>query len=119
MRLWHDDIRPAPEGWIWARTNAEAQKLLEEHYGEIEEASLDHDLGFENADPNGNGAIYLAGHSPDGTGLDLVRWMIENDRIPPKVTIHSWNSDGALRMARALADAGHACTTVRRFKVQM
>lgn len=105
MRLWHDDIRPAPEGWTWARTNREAQHLLLNE--EIEECSLDHDLGMEEVDPAMEGALYLAGHSPDGTGLDLVRWMIENDRVPPKVSIHSWNFDGARRMFKTLADAGH------------
>jgi hypothetical protein len=99
-KLWHDDVRPAPEGWRWAQTNQEAQHILESF--DVVECSLDHDLGA----PLGN--IFVAGHSPEGTGYDLVRWMIENNQVPAKVTIHSWSYDGARRMARALEDAGHA-----------
>ena len=43
MKLWLDDRRPAPAGWTRAFSVAEAQALLKT--GQIEEASLDHDLG--------------------------------------------------------------------------
>lgn len=37
------------------------------------------------------------------TGLDVVQWMVENEfRCPPRVLIHSWNPEGAARMASAL-----------------
>ena len=41
--LWLDDRRPAPSGWTRAYTVAEAQRYLATE--EVEEASLDHDLG--------------------------------------------------------------------------
>jgi len=109
MKLWHDDVRPPPDGWTWAKTNAEAQRLLSEH--DVTEASLDHDLG-ETPDPNDPDVLMRAGSSPDGSGYDLVRWMIEHDRIPPLITIHSWNPVGAERMAYALADAGFPVAVV-------
>lgn len=102
IRLWHDDVRPAPDGWRWVKTNAEAQKILKAF--EVIECSLDHDLGAEGGD------IFTMGHSPDGTGYDLVRWMIENGKVPAKVTIHSWNGVGARRMAQTLNAAGHNVT---------
>lgn len=43
MKIWLDDIRTPPEGWEWARTAQEAIALLET--GNVEEISLDHDLG--------------------------------------------------------------------------
>jgi hypothetical protein len=43
MRLWLDDIRPCPDGYLHARSVNEAIKLLEAH--DCEYASLDHDLG--------------------------------------------------------------------------
>lgn len=107
MKMWHDDVRPAPEGWTWVRTNQEAQAFLNEH--EVVECSLDHDLGFHEVDVSEDGAgFFLAGSSPDGSGYDLVRWMCENDKVPESVTIHSWNPSGAERMAAHLRDHGHS-----------
>lgn len=105
MKLWHDDVRPPPsDEWSWARTNEEARMLL---YGakaydqEITACSLDHDLGANPED-----GICAKGAAEE-TGLKLVEWMIENDLVPPKVTIHSWNPAGARNMAQALRAAGH------------
>jgi hypothetical protein len=115
VKLWHDDIRPPKEeGWVWARTNERAMELLET--GEVEEISMDHDLGlhtismpeqYHELTPDQQHAIFCAGRSED-TGLDLVLWMIANDKVPPIVTIHSWNAAGAMRMMMALADAANA-----------
>lgn len=111
MRLWHDDIRPAPEGWVWARTNDQAKNILLAakilRTVVITECSLDHDLGLHDfteaeieADPE---ILFMAGESSE-TGLDLANWMAETGNLPPKIRIHSWNPDGAKRMAAALAD---------------
>ena len=43
MRLWVDDVRPAPDGWEWCKTSAEAILFLKNWYVDI--ISLDHDLG--------------------------------------------------------------------------
>lgn len=103
-KLWHDDVRPPPDGddWVRARTNHEAMTLLS--HGGIDECSLDHDMG---ADPSAG--INAKGSSPNGSGLDLVRWMVEQNLVPPIVTIHSWNYYGAQAMASELRRAGHAC----------
>lgn len=114
MKLWFDDVRPAPVGWVWARTLAEATQLLEENH--VTECSLDHDLGHHNVeipdDPDELlDVIYLKGQSEE-TGYDLVVWMIENERVPQSITIHSWNPDGAQRMAQRFADHGYDCAVV-------
>ena len=110
MKLWLDDIRPAPEGWLWARTNDQAKHLLmiaERDGTPITECSLDHDLGFHDVeipeDPDELlEVITLKGQSEE-TGYDLVCWMLENNLVPKKVTIHSWNPDGARNMAARLS----------------
>lgn len=112
IKLWHDDVRPAPEGWMWARTNAQAQAILESAWP-VEEISMDHDLGFHGVeipdDPDEFLAVMqLKGDEEEGT--ELVEWMIANDRVPPRITIHSWNPDGARRMARLFHGAGHSVT---------
>jgi hypothetical protein len=43
MRVWLDDRRPTPEGWVRVRTPEEAIELL--RAGGVGELSLDHDLG--------------------------------------------------------------------------
>lgn len=102
MKLWHDDVRPAPEGWVWARTNAEAMWFLRQRSEPdgrmvVTEVSLDHDMGTTPG---------------DGTpsGYDLVCWMLDNDAVPEKVTVHSWNPPGAQAMASRLAYFGHDVT---------
>jgi hypothetical protein len=76
VKLWLDDVRPAPPGWVHAHTIGEAQRYLET--GKVEEASLDHDLGFE---------------EPDGSAL--VRWMAQTGHWPKsKPVVHSMNPVG-------------------------
>jgi hypothetical protein len=113
MKLWHDDVRPPPEGWVWARTNEAAKELL--LTGKVEEISLDHDLGYHNVeipdDPDKLiEVLSLAGRAEE-TGLDLVHWMVQDPaRVPSKITIHSWNPNGALNMAARFNLFGHNVT---------
>lgn len=119
VRLWHDDVRPPPDGWVWARTNAQARAILAEH--EVIECSLDHDLGLDHiempetyaelqhSDPEQAHQIFLAGRSEDN-GLLLVYWMVKHDLVPPVVTIHSWNPAGAQSMRAAFATVGVLAT---------
>lgn len=98
MRLWHDDVRPCPPGWVWAQNNSDAKEILKS--GMVTEISMDHDLG---ASPNDG---LLARGSSYDNGEELVKWMIEEDLVPEKIRIHSWNPSGALRMAQRFRDVG-------------
>ena len=90
MKLWLDDMRPEPAGWTRARTVEQAQEFLST--GEVEEASLDHDLGFQ-VDEEGNEIPYYR------TGYDLVKWMAETGNWPKKrPTVHSSNPPGRRNM---------------------
>lgn len=115
MKIWHDDVRLPPDGWEWARTNAEAIALLEAN--EVDEISLDHDLGLDFLEPDAEN-VTLRGGSPEGTGYDLVLWMVENDKVPASVRVHSWSPSGALRMAAALRDAGHYGVEIRPYDLK-
>jgi len=54
-RLWLDDIRrPPSSGWYWARTIQEAKLVVISH--KIEMASLDHDMGLHEFDPDAENA---------------------------------------------------------------
>ena len=59
MKLWVDDIRVAPEGWLWAKTSEQALSVLRATYSalvsgpnssvlddaDFEAIAFDHDLG--------------------------------------------------------------------------
>lgn len=121
VKLWHDDIRPAPPGWLWARTNEEAQAILKEHV--VVECSLDHDLGLHEVEelPEEIESLIdlmaLTASRVGQTGYDLVNWMIVEDIFPAVITIHSWNPEGANAMAQRLARCAPEGTslTVRPF----
>lgn len=89
MKLWLDDIRPCPDGYVNARSVKEAIAILEKETCEY--ASLDHDLGDYAED--------------GGDGYKLVLWMAEHGRWPTKgIRIHSANAPGMRRMP---ADIDH------------
>ena len=108
--LWLDDIRPAPTGWVHAKTVSEAQEFLKQ--GIVRAASLDHDLGACSE--------CLQGMSPEewleknhyqsmpncphfGTGYTLVCWMEETGHWPDKVpSVHSANPVGREKMKAAI-----------------
>lgn len=91
IRLWLDDERPAPEGWLAVRTAAEAiERLLT---GAVIEVSLDHDLGEPSA----------------GTGYEvacLIERAAAEGRLGPLCwRVHSANPVGRARMEAALRSA--------------
>lgn len=114
MKLWHDDTRPAPDGWVWARTNREARRYL--RTGEVTEISLDHDLGLHKLklpeDPDDLIDMLQKRGQSKKNGLDLVKWMCKHHLVPETVIIHSWSDEGARNMADYLTERGYDCTVV-------
>jgi hypothetical protein len=96
--VWLDDTREAPEGWIHVTTPEEAIELLRS--GEVEEISLDHDLG-------------LATSEAERTGYDVLVWLEEAVAIGawnhalPVIRIHSANPVGQRRMEQAIESIRH------------
>lgn len=78
MKLWIDDLRPAPEGYKWVKSVGEAKihccQFLRKQNGrqvlQIEEFNLDHDSG--NYRYNG------------GDYIELLKWLEE------KQYMHDW-----------------------------
>jgi hypothetical protein len=86
MKVYLDDLRSTPEGWVRAYTAWEAIELLKT--GKVEEISLDYTLGDDNV---------------VGTGHDVIKWIEEAVAIgefnPPKnIIVHSSNPSGSARM---------------------
>lgn len=84
MRVFLDDERTTPAGWVRVYWPDEAIQLLET--GEVEELSLDHDLGDDER----------------GTGYDVILWIEEAVALrqfkPPKLYVHSANSSARDKM---------------------
>jgi hypothetical protein len=89
MRVYLDDERPTPPGWVRVYWPDEAIALLET--GQVEEISLDHDLGDD----------------ARGTGYDVVLWVEEAVAVrgfrPPRMAVHSANSSARLKMQAGIA----------------
>ena len=79
MKLWLDDLRPAPKGWLWVKDVGRAMQVIlafEAVNQEWEDASFDNDLG----------------QHPAGDGYKLLDWMEEHDHWPTnRPTCHSGN----------------------------
>ena len=89
--------RECPALLIAAHSHAEAVSALSEAVFDI--AFLDRDLG--DFGPQGYG-------KPEATGEDTARYIasMPPERRPALVVVHSWNKQGARRMADTLIDAG-------------
>ena len=89
MKVYLDDERPTPEGWVSVRWPEEAISLLEG--GQVTDLSLDHDLGDD----------------AHGTGYDVLLWLEEavatRGFMPPRVRVHSANSSARQKMELAIA----------------
>lgn len=84
QRLWVDDLRPAPSGWIHVISSADALLALA-YNGPWNEMSLDHDLGG------------------DDTARSVVLWLCENpEHWPDEVHVHSQNPVGALWLTQMI-----------------
>lgn len=86
LKLWLDDLRPAPDGYIHCRSVFEAELYVEtaERCGiVIGQIDCDHDLG-----------IYA---NLGGDGIELVEWLAATGRFPP-VALHTMNSVGRENM---------------------
>jgi len=94
LKIWLDDKRPAPEGWTWVQTPYAACYFMEQ--GDVEEISLDHDLG-----------LYLV-DGTEMTGNDVViaieRAAYEGvwSYVPKTIRIHSANAGIYKKMEQAI-----------------
>lgn len=101
LRVWLDDMRPAPQGWLWVKTCNALVDVLKNRIESVAEVSLDHDLADEHYTMEA-GSGYSGGDPYAGarekTGYDACVWMAENNVWPPLIRIHSASSVGRQRM---------------------
>lgn len=83
MKIWVDDIRPAPDGYVWCKSVYAAINLIDGCNGYIEIIDLDHDAGD----------FYPFG----GDYVNILSWLEETGRNYP-IRIHSQNVVGRMNM---------------------
>ena len=101
MKLWIDDVRPAPEGYIWCKSVLMAKSYIIKYSNridwdnnlvdEIELIDIDHDAG----DYSCFGGDYIK----------LLDWLEETGRNYP-IRIHSANPVGVQNMRRIIERNG-------------
>ena len=90
MKIWVDDIRPAPEGWCQAYSVNAAKEMILANYPDIEGISLDHDSSIYN--------------QFGGDYINILKWLEEEEHKTNKkivtfpIHIHSMNSVGVQNM---------------------
>ena len=99
MRIWIDDLRPAPEGYWWVKSVNEAKDAIQEcnWYHKyitdcpIELIDIDHDAGIYESD--------------GGDYIKLLDWLEETGHNYP-IRIHSANPVGVANMRRIIQRNG-------------
>lgn len=99
-KIWVDDERPAPDGFIWAINSMVAihdLKYAVATSAVLEEVSLDHDLGYSDELPTSK----VPADAVEDNGFKVLNWMIENNVWPAVLTIHTANVPARERMLAA------------------
>ena len=102
MKIWVDDIRPAPEGYVWCQTTNEAKHIIQnvmsmhhihhtENLPKIELLDLDHDAGD------------LARWG--GDYIKILDWLEKQEWSIP-IRLHTMNPVGRENMRRIIQKNG-------------
>lgn len=100
MKLWIDDIRPAPKGYEWVKSVNEAKDTIRDYNAycltqgildEVELIDIDHDAGDYASD--------------GGDYIKLLDWLEVTGRNYP-IHIHSMNPVGIENMRRIIRKNG-------------
>ena len=97
MKLWLDDLRPAPEGdWFWAHSVHEAKALIEEiEWDEYDDGEIIELIDID----------YDAGDYGPPDYIKLLDWFEKTGRNYP-IRIHSANPVGVANMRRIIKRNG-------------
>lgn len=101
MKLWIDDVRTPPDGYVWVKTVDQAKQYIVKYSArvdydnnvvdEIELLDMDHDAGV---------------YAPyGGDYIKLLDWLEENHRNYP-IRIHSMNPVGVQNMRAIIKKNG-------------
>lgn len=109
MKLWVDDYRPAPRGWVWAKNVTAAVRMLSSYPGDTAIVSLDHDIK-DSSETFMPVAHYL---------LLLIKYRrsIDCSYSAPIVSVHTGNDVAAEQIRALFADADIVIRRVDAFDI--
>ena len=110
MKIWVDDIRPAPEGYKWLDTTNKVKNFIMYYEETIENALDEFDFppaelwndGIELIDLDHDAGDYAA---DGGDYIKILDWLEETGRRYP-IRIHSQNPVGVENMRRIIERNG-------------
>lgn len=103
MRLWIDDVRPAPDGYIWCHSVYRAIKEITIRENEIKEfGRFEYIEPIELIDTDHDAGDYA---EYGGDYIELLNWLEETGRNYP-IRIHSMNPVGVENMRRIIQRNG-------------
>lgn len=115
MRLWIDDVRPAPEGYIWAKSVNEAKTIISQYVKFIrslffsntyDSKLIAHLINFLRENDVLDIDHDAGGFAGDGGDyIKLLDWLEEKEYYFP-IHIHSQNPVGAENMRRIIRRNG-------------
>lgn len=101
MKIWIDDVRPAPKGYVWCKSVNEAKETIKKYSSYIDFDNnivdcidlidIDHDAG-----------MYIR---YGGDYINLLNWLEETGHNYP-IRIHSMNPVGIENMRRIIQKNG-------------
>lgn len=103
MKLWIDDCRPAPPGYVWLKSVKEAKDFIilqltgwillnKEPQYPIDLMDMDHDAGDYTKD--------------GGDYIEILKWFEKTKTPCPSIRIHSMNPVGVENMRRIIEKNG-------------
>ena len=95
MKIWVDDVRPAPEGYVWCKSVISAKLCLEslmKRNEKIELLDVDHDAGD----------YFFDG----GDYIEILNWLERYDICYFPIHIHSMNPVGVENMRNIIRRNG-------------
>ena len=97
MKLWVDDVRPAPTGYLWAKSVNDAKDFII-----MSEASMSGFAACEIIDIDHDAGDFV---NEGGDYIKLLDWLEETGRRFP-IRIHSMNPVGRENMRRIIQKNG-------------
>ena len=111
MKLWVDDVRPAPDGYVWCKSVNEAKRAILDFeaylYGGLDEMDFDYLDYYVDGEENILNIDHDAGdYAYDGGDyIKLLDWLEYTGRNYP-IRIHSMNVVGVANMRAIIQKNG-------------
>jgi hypothetical protein len=98
MKLWIDDVRPAPEGYEWCKSVKEAKKIIVGAYmayAYFSHKDANFPSPFEVLDMDHDSGDY---HKDGGDFIEILKWFEKTQTPCPPIRLHSMNPVGVANM---------------------